>query len=86
VLTFTDDGKAGTIEGHTVTNAVFGSYELGPHRTVKILSFGGTKVGEPQWGARVWTGLNTATSYKNAQQTMSIFFNEDNEVFLFTRK
>ena len=45
VITFLDD----SISGHNTSNEVFGNYVL-QKRNIKVIGYGGTKVGQPIWG------------------------------------
>jgi hypothetical protein len=54
VFSFSDDQKNGTISGHTFVNTISGAYTLGANCTFKITSFGGSKVGEPEWSRKAW--------------------------------
>ncbi|SDE65708.1 hypothetical protein SAMN04487996_106134 [Dyadobacter soli] len=54
VFTFEDDKSNGTIAGHTFVNTISGAYTLGSGCTFKVTSFGGSKVGEPEWSRKAW--------------------------------
>ncbi|MGN7889690.1 hypothetical protein [Dyadobacter sp. 22481] len=54
VFSFSDDQRSGTIEGHTFVNTISGAYTLGANCTFRITSFGGSKVGEPEWSRKAW--------------------------------
>jgi hypothetical protein len=75
IIDFSDNGSKGKMNGHTVTNSVSGDYELFKDNQMKILSFGGTKVGEPNWGSRFWNAIHSASSYERQGNKMFIYFN-----------
>ena len=92
VLTFKEDGNAGTIKGHTVANRVGGSYQKADACQLLNVAFGGTKVAEPTaWSAKAWTAMNSATDYEiyrgNGQKDqLSIYFNNRSERMIFKRQ
>ncbi|MCE7062975.1 META domain-containing protein [Dyadobacter sp. CY343] len=70
IYTFSDDTNRGSIQGHTLNNSVAGSYELAPECNIRILGFGGTKVGEPSWSGRAW--LSSAEFYHYELRAMQL--------------
>jgi hypothetical protein len=70
VFTFSDDKKNGTITGHTFVNTISGAYTLGEGCTFKITSFGGSKVGEPEWSRKAWLASDS-TGGKGSYQVLS---------------
>ena len=75
IIDFSDNGGKGKMKGNTVTNSVSGDYELFNDNQMKTLSFGGTKVGEPDWGSRFWDAIHTARSFEREGNKMFIYFN-----------
>jgi len=55
----------GDIEGHTTSNTFFGNYQIQDNLDLSISSFGGTEVGEPEWGEFVWKYISTVTNFRN---------------------
>jgi META domain len=83
VLDFQDNGLEGTMKGHTVTNTVSGTYEITGGKKMKTMSFGGSKVGEPNWGSKFWTSIYAASSYERNGDQLFILFNDNTEQMEF---
>lgn len=86
IIEFFDNGQTGKMNGHTVTNTVFGDYELIKGNKMKILSLGGTEVVEPDWGNKFWDAIPTASSYERHDNKLFIFFNADSEKMEFKKE
>jgi hypothetical protein len=86
IIDFSDNGSKGKMDGHTVTNSVSGEYELLIDNKMKTLSFGGTKVGEPNWGNKFWNAIHTASSYDLQSNKLHIYFNSDIEKMEFEKQ
>jgi hypothetical protein len=86
VIDFSDNGSKGKMDGYTVTNSVSGEYELLIDNKMKTLSFGGTKVGEPNWGNKFWSAIHSASSYERKSNKLHIYFNFDAEEMEFERQ
>ena len=86
IIEFSDNGKIGSLSGHTVTNTVSGEYELKEKNMIEVLSFGGTKVGEPEWGSKFWDAMHNASSYDRTSEKMHIYFNSDTEKMTFNKE
>jgi hypothetical protein len=86
IIEFSDNGRMGKMNGHTVTNSVSGAYELLKNNKMKTISFGGTKVAELGWGSKFWNAIHSASSYERHGNTLFIFFNGDNEKMEFTKE
>jgi hypothetical protein len=86
IIEFSDNGIKGNMDGHTVTNSVGGEYELLPGNKMKTLSFGGTKVAEPNWGNKFWDAIYAASSYVRQSDKLYIHFNADNEKMEFKKQ
>jgi len=85
IIQFTDNTIKGNMNGHTVTNTVGGEYELFQDNRMKTLSFGGTKIGEPNWGDKFWDAINAASSYERQSDKLYIYFNADTEKMEFKK-
>ncbi|WP_353722811.1 hypothetical protein [Dyadobacter sp. 676] len=88
VFTFEDDKKNGVISGHTFVNTVGGSYTLGPNCTFKIVSFGGTKVGEPEWSRKAWLPSDSISgkgSYHISSDKLILKFDQNQEQLVFKK-
>ena len=86
IMTFSDDEVRGYINGRTVTNDVFGKYQLSQNNKIQVLSFGGTKIAEPRWGAKFWSAMHSVTSFKREYNKLFIYFNSDTELMEFNRQ
>ncbi len=85
VFTFKDDEKEGTIEGHTFVNTISGTYTLDKTCNFKVVSFGGTKVGEPGWSAKAWLPSDKTGYYQRIGNTLVIYFNGSEERLVFKK-
>lgn len=85
ILEFSDNGIKGNMNGHTVTNSVSGEYELLKDNKMKTLSFGGTKIGEPNWGDKFWDAIHATSSYERQSDKLYIYFNADMEKMEFKK-
>lgn len=86
IIEFIDNGINGTMNGHTVTNSVVGEYELLQDNKMKTLSFGGTKIGEPNWGDKFWDAIHAASSFERQNDKLYIHFNVDSEKMEFKKQ
>jgi hypothetical protein len=85
VFTFADDEKQGTIEGHTFANTINGTYTLDNHCAFKLVSFGGTKVGEPEWSSKAWLPSGKSGYYQIVGSKLVIYFNGSEERLRFKK-
>lgn len=76
----------GNMNGHTVTNTVGGAYELLQYNKMKILHFGGTKIGEPNWGCKFWGAIHAASTYEIQRDKLYIYFKGDAEKMEFKQQ
>ena len=83
ILNFSDDGSNGRITGHTVTNTVTGDYQLPGNNKITITGFGGTKVGEPDWGRKFWLAMQSVHRYQRNNRKLTLFFNTNTESMEF---
>ncbi len=86
VIEFSDNRINGNMNGYTVTNTVGGEYELLQNNKMKTLSFGGTKIGEPNWGHKFWDAIHAAASYERQSDKLYIHFNADTEKMEFKKQ
>lgn len=83
-LTFTDDGKEGTLEGQTTTNKVWGSYQIFNGNQMKVKEFGGTKMGEFGWGGYTfWKTIRQSSSFTYNSDTLLIYYDHDTKAMKF---
>lgn len=67
------------LQGHTVYNTVSGLFQLGNNESINGHSFGGTKIGEPNWGSWFWDAMNSAGAYRLQKNTLIIYYHfQDN--------
>jgi hypothetical protein len=85
VFTFADDEKQGTIEGHTFVNTVNGSYTLDKNCGFKVVSFGGSKVGEPEWSKKAWLPSSKSGYYQVVGDKLIIYLNGSEERLRFVK-
>jgi len=82
-FTFTDDGKNGEIKGKTTSNRVTGNYRL-EGNSIKVERFGGTRIGELEWGSDFWGKIKNTSSFEFRNDTLVIFYNNHTEAMLFS--
>jgi hypothetical protein len=86
IINFSDNGIIGNMNGHTVANTVSGEYELLQNQKMKTISFGGTKIAEPNWGSKFWDAIHLATAFKKQNNKLYIYFNADTEKMEFIQE
>ena len=86
IIEISDNGIMGNMNGHTVTNTVGRAYELLQYNKMKILHFGGTKIGEPNWGCKFWGAIHAASTYEIQRDKLYIYFNADAEKMEFKQQ
>ncbi|MBW8051869.1 MAG: META domain-containing protein [Cytophagales bacterium] len=86
IIEFSDKGKKGKLNGHTVTNSVSGKYKLNDNNKIEVLEFGGTKVAEPEWGKKFWNAIYIVTSYQVTKYNLYLLFNNDTEKMIFEKQ
>jgi len=80
---FKDDGQQGTINGSSVNNRITGNYQLFENQKMKVLQFGGTKIGEHGWGSDFWRNIRNATSYEYSKGYLLIYFDSGKRAMKF---
>ncbi len=86
-LTFTDDGKKGSIQGHTLSNSVEGEYKLTGKNGIKVLQCGGTKTGEPnKWGYKFWDVIHQVNTYERTANRLIIYYNKSKGKMTFIKR
>ena len=86
IMELSDNSSKGNMNGQTVTNIVGGEYELFKDNKMKTISFGGTKVAEPNWGYKFWNAIQAASSYEKQSDKLYIHFNADSEKMEFKKQ
>lgn len=86
ILTFSDDGRAGTIsgEGEEPTSDILGMYELGQHNRIIFTPF--DVLAREEWSKNLLIRFATADFVKISDSTLSITCNSGKDVFLFVRE
>jgi hypothetical protein len=84
-LEFKDNGKTGTMFGHTINNSVSGDYTLWDNNKIKVERFGGTKIAEHGWGNGFWTTINQSSSFKYSSDTLVILYDNDTKAMKFLK-
>ena len=82
-LMFNDNGKVGTMSGHTTGNEVEGNYIITNKNKIKVKSFGGTKIGEIDWKYNFWNAIYQSSSFKYTADTLVILFDNDTKAMKF---
>jgi hypothetical protein len=84
ILTFSDDGKAGTISGDNPSNPIIGIYELGQHNRITFTPM--DLMASEEWKKDILLRFATADLVKVSDNTLSISCNRGTEVLLFVRE
>ncbi len=74
ILTFTID----SIYGRNTTNSVFGNYTVSG-RGIHIIRFGGTKIGQPEWGNMFSDVVHNLESFKINERPIKILLQRRKE-------
>jgi hypothetical protein len=82
-FTFEDDGIHGDIKGRSVTNEVYGDYQLLQNQRIIVTRFGGTKVMEHGWGSDFWGNIRKSNSYQFKSDTLMIYYEDDTKAMIF---
>lgn len=72
ILTFTGD----SIFGRNTTNIVSGKFTVSG-RDFHILYFGGTKIGQPEWGNMFSDVVYTLETFKISSNQLRLYYNEN---------
>ena len=86
IMNFSDDGSIGKLDGNTVSNVIFGDYELNQDKGIKFLGLGRSEVGEPKWGNKFWDAISSTSTYERQGKKLFIFFNIDTEKMEFKKQ
>jgi hypothetical protein len=84
MMCFKDNNDTGNIIGHTVKNSVRGEYKLMSGNKMTVPMFGGTKIGEPEWGSLFWDAIRSSKSYFVDTKQLKIYY-ADNKYMLFEK-
>jgi heat shock protein HslJ len=81
VLTFTID----SLYGRNTTNTVSGNFTLS-ERTIHIIRYGGTKMGQPEWGNMFSDIVHNLESYKVNENQLRFYYNNNKNSVTLNRK
>jgi hypothetical protein len=81
VLTFTTD----SMYGRNTTNTVSGNFTLS-ERTIHVIRYGGTKMGQPEWGNMFSDVVHTLESFKIDANQVKFYYNKNNNSITLNRK
>ena len=84
-LEFRDNGKVGTMSGHTIVNKVTGDYTIWGNNKIKVERFGGTKIAEHGWGSGFWVTISQSSSFKYNIDTLVILYDFDTKAMKFLK-
>jgi hypothetical protein len=80
ILTFSND----SIWGYCTTNSMTGKYSLNG-RNIHILSYGGTKIGMPEWGNMFYKAIYDLESFHVNANSLRFYY-DDSEKSVTLRK
>lgn len=81
ILTFTTDSLYGT----NTTNSVSGIFTIS-ERTIHVISYGGTKVGQPEWGNMFSDCVHILESYRINNNQLRFYYNNSKNSVTFNRQ
>jgi len=81
ILTFAKD----SLYGKNTTNTVMGNYTL-ENRTIHIIRYGGTKIGQPAWGNMFSDAVHKLDSFKINSNQLRFYFNDNKNNVTLRRK
>jgi hypothetical protein len=84
ILTFSDDGRSGTVSGTDMENSIIGMYELGQHNRITFTPF--DVLAREEWSKNILIRFATADVAKVSDKTLSITCNGGKEVLLFVKE
>lgn len=85
ILTFSDDGRAGTIHTDSVQGPMLGMYEIGARNRFTFTSFGNSFVSDA-WSTALLNSISHADFVKLSDNSLNISCNQGREVLLFVRE
>lgn len=81
ILTFETD----SLYGRNTTNQVMGNYSLN-NRTIHIIRYGGTKMGQPEWGNMFSDAAYKIDSFTINSNQLRFFYNDTRNSVTLIRK
>jgi hypothetical protein len=80
ILTFAKD----SLYGRNTTNSVMGNYTL-ENRTVHVIRYGGTKIGQPAWGNMFSDAVHKLDSFKINSNQLRFYYNDNKNSVTLSR-
>ena len=74
-----------SFSGRNTTNQVEGTYVLNAD-SIRILSYGGTKIGQPEWGNMFSTVVHSLETYDISQSQLKFYYNSGSKSVTLGRK
>lgn len=81
IMTFADD----SIWGYCTTNSVSGTYTL-IGRYVHIISYGGTKIEQPEWGNMFTSSINNIESFEVNKHQLRLYYDNSAKSITLNRE
>jgi hypothetical protein len=81
ILTFESE----FFSGRNTTNQVQGTYVLNAD-SIRILSYGGTKIGQPEWGNMFSSAVHSFEKYTISRNQLKFYYNSGSKSVTFGRK
>lgn len=81
ILTFTND----SLYGKNTTNTIMGKYALN-NRSIQIINYGGTKIGQPEWGNMFSDVVFKLESYKINATQLRFYYDDNKSSMTLSRK
>jgi len=78
MLTFATD----SLYGRNTTNEVSGNFIL-TGRTIHVIRYGGTKLGQPEWGNMFSDVVHNLTSFRTNGYTLRFYYNDNKNSVTF---
>lgn len=85
MIHFSDKGRRGTFEGHTVINPLEGKYQLEEGNRLLVSEIDGQLQRDPDWAHIFWGALQSASSYQVNGNFLEIYYEQDQRVMVFQR-
>ena len=81
ILTFATD----SLYGYCTTNSMTGRYSLSG-RNIHIISYGGTKVGQPEWGNMFLKAIYDVESFEVNKYQLRFYYDDSEKSVTFSRE
>jgi hypothetical protein len=82
IFTLSKGTSKDILDGHTIVNSVSGAFTFDPvTKKFNVSSFGGTKIGEPDWSDNVWDNMYSIETYKVNSTQLRLYFGNESLTF-----